>query len=591
MVLRADDENGEYVTVATVSGTDTEFADTGLSAGENYYYKVVAVYEGGAVASSASAGITFPYDPHSINAEFSITANPTPGGRWTLGYSTVAGVDFSPVTFFYPDSETDDGTLVPAWQLAAGRSPAFWHNNLGRTLSAGGGAVSLQPGEFWISSGNDGYPEHYGVVRYTVLPGESGNYQVSANVRSFWMTPAFGDTGFHILHNGREIYGNYLPGDASIEIVRRLDLAVNDTIDFVVGRGADGLEDGSVLKLWATLQRMTEPDPASATWTGTASLPATRYAHTATPLPNGKVLIAGGDNGANLANAELYDPATGTFTATAPMPVAKSRHTATLLPNGKVLVAGGYNGAAMSSCALYDPPTGTWTATGPMIGTRYVHTATLLPNGKVLVAGGYRTAGINDAELYDPATETWSATGNMGMPRHYHSATLLPDGKVLVAGAYYSGSAEIYNPATGTWTATASMNQARYIHSATLLPNGKVLVAAGHSGSAPRNSAELYDLVAGTWALTGSLTTERYYHSANLLPASGKVLVTGGYNNGSLATAQVYDPIAGTWAATGTMSGARYFHTGTVLPSNGKVLVTGGYGTSTYLSTSEVYTP
>ena len=65
-------------------------------------------------------------------------------------------------------------------------------------------------------------------------------------------------------------------------------------------------------------------------------------------------------------------------------------HTATLLPIGKVLVAGGSNGSDLSSAELYDPASGTWTATGSLGTARSFHTATLLPNGKVLVAGGER---------------------------------------------------------------------------------------------------------------------------------------------------------------------------------------------------------
>ena len=64
-------------------------------------------------------------------------------------------------------------------------------------------------------------------------------------------------------------------------------------------------------------------------------------------------------------------------------------HTATLLPNGKVLVAGGYlEAASLASAELYDPATGTWSATGSLATGARNHTATLLPNGKVLVAGG-----------------------------------------------------------------------------------------------------------------------------------------------------------------------------------------------------------
>ncbi len=76
------------------------------------------------------------------------------------------------------------------------------------------------------------------------------------------------------------------------------------------------------------------------------------------------------------------------FEPTGSLATARVVHTATLLPNGKVLVAGGDNCETLASAELYDPASGTWTTTGSLATARYGHTATLLPNGKVLVAGG-----------------------------------------------------------------------------------------------------------------------------------------------------------------------------------------------------------
>ena len=169
---------------------------------------------------------------------------------------------------------------------------------------------------------------------------------------------------------------------------------------------------------------LTSGHPASGGWTATGSLATGRYAHTATLLPNGRVLVAGswGDEGI-LASAELYDPASGTWTATGSLATARNLHTATLLPNGKVLVAGGqgidYNPTA--SAELYDLVSGTWSPTGSLAAGRVDHTATLLPDGKVLVAGGYDRDALASAELYDPASATWSATGSLATARTRHT--------------------------------------------------------------------------------------------------------------------------------------------------------------------------
>jgi hypothetical protein len=332
-------------------------------------------------------------------------------------------------------------------------------------------------------------------------------------------------------------------------------------------------------------------------FTPTGSMSEARYQHTATLLPNGKVLIAGGaTTGPNgemaivyvTQGADLYDPATGTFASTGAMAVARYQHTATLLQNGKVLLTGGLGNWPQpwetASAELYDPASETFAATGTMTGARARHTGTRLPNGKVLIANG------GSAELYDPSAGTFSATSTMLPAGDPHTATLLDNGKVLIAGP---AGTELYDPTAGTFSATGAMTAARSGHTATLLLSGKVLITGGEVSYTPLASAELYDPTSGTFVATGTMSETKWDHAAALLQ-SGKVLIVGGAGSTSgLTTAELYDPGAGTFTATGNMMVGRYDHTATLLPLGEMVLVAGGIqnlaGAFVSLMSAELY--
>ena len=329
----------------------------------------------------------------------------------------------------------------------------------------------------------------------------------------------------------------------------------------------------------------------------TGSMSIGRTAHTATVLPSGKVLIAGGDEcffnqyynygSCSLSAGEIYDPGSGTFAATGNMSVARVSHTATLLTNGKVLVTGGPD----ASAELYDPTSGAFVVTGSMSVGRSSHTATLLANGKVLIAGGLNVTGqLATAELYDPNSGTFTATGAMAAARTSHTATLLASGKVLIAGGSSStgslAATELYDPNSGTFAATGTMAAARTSHTATLLANGTVLVTGGIASGGSLLSAEVYDAVAGSFSATGPMLAARDSHFAILL-ANGTVLVAGGsFSSSGGLTAELYNPLSGVFTQTGGMATGRALAAAVMLPlPDGRVLVSGGSD----LNSAELY--
>src|SRR4051812_12999096 len=191
-------------------------------------------------------------------------------------------------------------------------------------------------------------------------------------------------------------------------------------------------------------------DPANGNFAPGPPMSESRSGAVAVRLPDGRILIAGGTGGTaadwvTRSSAEIYDPASGAFSGTGAMTAPRESHTATLLPDGRVLVTGGHSGrgAAIrihSSAELYDSTSGTFTPTGAMSRIRHKHDAALLRDGRVLIAGGADERDdqgtSRDSEIYAPASGAFSAGPQMLYARYKHKGTSLPfaDGRILIAG-------------------------------------------------------------------------------------------------------------------------------------------------------------
>lgn len=292
------------------------------------------------------------------------------------------------------------------------------------------------------------------------------------------------------------------------------------------------------------------------------ALAAARADHAATLLADGRtLLVAGGRNGPNqLKTVELYNVVANGWRGTQDMTTPRADHTASTLPDGRVLVLGGHNGTGtLKSAELYDPETETWSQFPELRGEREGHTATLYADPqtrrlRLIVLGGRNRGGVlATAEIYDFATGAWTDAGKLPSERTGQTATLLPDQRhILVVGGTTATDA-IAPPAlldlvTGAWASAPPLPVSRRAFAATLLPNGRVLltggVAAGAASGTDLATTLLYDPAGGAkaWSEGPPLARGRAGHTASLLPY-GRVLIVGGQIAGKESTAtELYNP-------------------------------------------------
>ncbi len=333
-----------------------------------------------------------------------------------------------------------------------------------------------------------------------------------------------------------------------------------------------------------------------------SALATPRGDHTATNTQQGVVVIGGENRGQVLATIEIFE--NGRWVPGGTMPEPRKGHSSTLLPNGKILIAGGQTtgGMLLTSSIIFDPATRSFLPAPALSQPRSGHTSIVFKSQQrdfVLLAGGVSTAGrsVANADVYELAANRISALPtSMTMDRVDSSAVLLRDGRVLIQGGLRGfssslqgltpASAEIFDPSTMTFRATSKLAVDRYGSALALNTNGAPIVVGGHSGTAPEGSIENMDARSGKWTTNKArLSVAREGLSLSAL-SNGNLLAIGGSEK---APTGAVDLLAkGVVTVMQPLQIARRSHTTTAL-ANGHVLVVGGFGANGALASAEEY--
>lgn len=306
-------------------------------------------------------------------------------------------------------------------------------------------------------------------------------------------------------------------------------------------------------------------DRAPAVWRDSDSLSAPRSHLNGIVLASEDVLVFGGLDPARvpdpvLPRGELLDPRTGQLRVVEGEPVPRIDASATTLPAGNVVVAGGSewidaDWRQSDVTELLDPWSKAWTTGAPLHYARADHGATLLKDGRVLVAGGHQGVRfLSSVEVFDPSRRTWSLVAPLPKPRAQFSIATLPNGNVLVAGGIEQGvpsrTSLVYDVAKNAWRQGPDLTIARVLHATVSLPNGDVLLVGGQNLAA--GSAERYDVPNERFVYAGSLARARLLPQAVSL-GDGRVIVAGGIEPRATSFAptpsvEMWDPRRNAWS-------------------------------------------
>ena len=275
-----------------------------------------------------------------------------------------------------------------------------------------------------------------------------------------------------------------------------------------------------------------------------------RMLHTATTLPDGMILLAGGFDANSVATSsiEIVDPDSGaSFLPPAGVSMtARGYHSATMLANGNIMLAGGipevdledpfsiFMVQVLTSVVLVGPDGSVLKETKGVLEGGQFHSATLLSDGNVLFAGGFGALGVIDhAVLVSEDGMPGTYIAGIGGGRVGHGTQLLADDRVALLGGALHPLQTVYDNAivlqrdVGLSYLGEVEETKRFLHTSTLLPDGNLLMVGGFGSGGNLDSAVVLSPAGDVKKTVPNSAFRRSRHMAVLLPG-GNVLIIGG---------------------------------------------------------------
>jgi hypothetical protein len=316
------------------------------------------------------------------------------------------------------------------------------------------------------------------------------------------------------------------------------------------------MEGGGVSSTWYRLAPSTSGSYIPGTWSQAASMSLQRLYYASNVLPDGRLLVLGGEYSGilgqqNLSNqGEIYSPVTNAWSSIAPYPAATFGDDPTAMLPGGLVLAGSISGP---QTYLYSPAASSWSpAATKLRNDRSDEESWVeLPDGSILSYDVHSNSagGVGHAQRYVPSSNAWVDAGIVpvllstgAVNYEIGPAFLLPDGRIFFLGG--NGNTAYYTPSTNSWSAGPSIPGSLGADDSrgAELPDGKILLIAdiplfqwsSHIFKFYPDTDVYTDL---SMALRASFLSGGSFGFRMLVLPSGKVLI----NNGS-SQLYVYTP-------------------------------------------------